>query len=205
MTILGTDSLTDIANKITAANIGVSASVINDGSGTSPFRLNIASRNSGSAARLTFDGSALGLTSTTLVQGQDAVVSYGASGSGLQAVSSSNTITSLVPGLTLNLTSVGTATVTVARDDSKITDSIQSFVDTYNKVAQSISDDTKFDADDQTQNGVLFGNSTIQQVQQGLGLFVGSAFSGVGNLKTLSSVGITDQPGRYMAAGYRLA
>lgn len=193
LTILGTDTLSEIANKITSANMGISASVINDGSGATPFRLNITSRNSGAAGRLVFDGSSLGLNTTTLVTGQDAVVSYGSSGStsGLQATSSSNSFSTLVPGLTLNLNSLGSATVTVSRDDSKISTSVQSFTDSYNKVITSIATLTKFEASNTANNGVLFGNSTVELIQQSLGNFISKTFSGVGSLTNLGSVGIS--------------
>lgn len=190
VTIQSSDTLTTISNKINAAGVGVSASIINDGSGTNPYRLSISSRYSGQNGRLMFDGSAMGLTSTTLVEGQDAVVSYG-SGNGIQAVSSNNTFSTLVPGLTITAASVGAATVTVARDDSKIVDSVQEFVDSYNDIMKDIGDLTKFDASNSNNNGVLFGNSTIRQVEQALSNFVNRSFTGVGGVKSLLAVGIS--------------
>lgn len=192
LSILGTDSLTTIAQKISASNLGVVASVINDGSGTSPFRLSLSARNSGAAGRILFDGSALGLNTTSLVQGQDAMVSYGGAGTGgLQATSSTNTFTALVPGLTLSLNGVGTASVTVARDDSKISDAVQTFTDSYNKVISSLAEVTRFDVNNSANNGALFGNSIAQEMQQALGSFIAKTFSGVGSLKTLAAAGIS--------------
>ena len=82
ITIASTDTLANIATKINDAGVGAAASIINDGSSGSPFRLSISSRNSGSAARLVFDGSGAGLSSTSLVKGQDAVLIYGGSANG---------------------------------------------------------------------------------------------------------------------------
>jgi flagellar hook-associated protein 2 len=193
--ILATDKLQDVVNKINEAGIGVAASIINDGSGANPYRLNLTSRNSGAAGNIIFDGSAAGIQATTLTKGQDAVVQYGTSGgtNTLQVTSSSNTLTGLVPNLTVNLLSASSqpVTVSVTNDNSKISDSVQSFVDAYNKVIGDIATDTKFDANNPANNGVLFANSTVEQIQQGLGLFAGQVFNAGGTINNLGQVGIT--------------
>jgi len=194
ITLAATDTLSDIAKKVNDLGIGVAASIINDGSGNTPFRLSLASRNSGLNGRLILDGGATGINTTSLVQGQDAVLVYGgdATGKGGLVVSNSNnTFTGIVPGLTLTLNGVGSSTVTVNRDDAKIKDSISSFVDAYNKIVDNVADATKFNPDDQTKNGVLFGNSTVQDIESALGLFVARSYSGAGKYKTLASVGIS--------------
>lgn len=194
VTLAATDTLADIARKVNDLGIGVSASMINDGSGNTPFRLSIASRNSGIAGRLILDGGATGISTTSLVQGQDAVMVYGGDATGkggLVATNSTNTFTGIVPGLTLSLTGIGSSTVTVNRDDAKIKESIKSFVEAYNKVIENIAEVTKFDSADRTKNGVLFGDSTVQQVENALGLFVARSYGGVGQYKTLASVGIS--------------
>jgi flagellar hook-associated protein 2 len=196
ITIASTDTLANIATKINDAGVGAAASIINDGSSGTPFRLSISSRNSGSAARLVFDGSGAGLTATSLVKGQDAVLIYGggANGTGgLLSTSSSNTVTGLVPSLTLNLAGVGTTTVSVSNDTSKITTAVQSFVTNYNAVVTNIANVTNFDANNAANNGILFGNSTILQVQQALGQFVNTHYNSTigGTLSGLGSIGIT--------------
>ena len=169
VTILGTDSLQDVARKINAAGIGVSASIINDGSGALPYRLSLTSQYSGAAGALIFNGSSIGLNSQQIMQGQNAVITYGgqADGAGgLQATSNSNTFSNLVPGLTVNLAGVGTSSVTVANDNSQVASSVQTFVTSYNKVVTDIANLTSFDASDPTKNGVLFGNATIEQLAE---------------------------------------
>jgi flagellar hook-associated protein 2 len=192
--IESTDTLSNISTKINNANAGVSTAIINDGTDSTPYRLSLSSRNSGLAGRVIFDGSALGLDTTMLVEGQDASMVYGGNTDGtggLQATSNSNAFTGLVPGLTVNLTGVGNTTVSVTSDTTKITDAVQSFVDSYNKVIDNIADVTKFDSTNQTNNGVLFGNSITQQAENALGSFVTHTYSGTGTYRTLASVGIT--------------
>ncbi|MGN6371249.1 MAG: flagellar filament capping protein FliD [Phycisphaerae bacterium] len=194
VTVSTTDTLSDIATKINDLGIGAAASVINDGSAGTPYRLSISSKNSGQAGRIVFDGSGAGLETTSLVKGQDAVVLYGGSSNGtggLLTTSSKNSISGLIPSLTLNLTGVGTTTVSVTNDTSKITTAVQGFVDSYNKVVQNIADATKFDQNNPANNGVLFGNSTVQQVQEALGAFVNQSYSGYGSITSLADVGIT--------------
>jgi flagellar hook-associated protein 2 len=196
ITIAPTDTLANIATKINDAGVGVAASIINDGSSGSPFRLSISSRNSGSAARLLFDGSAAGLTATSLVKGQDAVLIYGGSANGtggLLSTSSDNTVTGLVPSLTLNLTGVGSTTVSVTSDTSQVATAVQTFVTNYNAVITNIANVTNFDATNNANIGILFGNSTVLQVQQALGQFANTNYNSSigGSLSGLGSIGIT--------------
>ena len=196
ITIASTDSLSAIATKINNLGINAQATVINDGSGSNPFRLSITSRNAGVAGRVIFDGSGAGLSTTSLVDGQDAAVIFGGNANGtggLLSTSSSNIVTGIVPGLTVTLNGVGSTTISVNRDDSQITTAVQTFVNSYNQVVNNIAQVTAFNANDQTQNGVLFGNSTVEQVQNALNQFVSQSYSGVGLYTNLASVGISIQ------------
>ncbi len=192
--IATTDTLANISTKINNANAGVSASIINDGSGATPYRLNLSSRNSGVAGRVVFNGGGAGLSNITLVDGQDAAIVYGGNANGtggLLATNATNTFSNLVPGLTLNLTGVGTTSVAVTSDTGKITDAVQKFVDSYNKVIDNIATVTNYDSSNATNNGVLFGNSSIQQVENALGQFITQSYSNAGSYRTLATVGIT--------------
>ncbi len=189
--ITATDTLSNIASKLNSAGAGIAASIINDGSAGSPYRLSISSRNSGKAGRLIFNGSGAGLSTTELVHGEDAVLIYGGNANGtggLVTTSSSNAVSNLVPSLTLNLTGVGSTNVSVTNNPSKIQDAVQGFVDSYNKVVDNITEATAFNASDQTKNGVLFGNANVQLVQDALGRFLTHTYSG--NFRGLASVGI---------------
>jgi len=96
-----------------------------------------------------------------------------------------------VPGLTLNLTGIGSTTVAVTNDTSKITNAVQNFVDSYNNVVNNLTQLTAFNANDPSQNGILFGNSNAQQVQDALGTFITRSYSNSGQYSTLASVGVT--------------
>jgi flagellar hook-associated protein 2 len=194
--IAATDTLSDVVQKINTANVGVAASIINDGSGTAPYRLSLTSRNSGAAGNINFDGSALGIQGTALSTGQDAVVRYGSGGSGstLQITSSNNTITNLVPGLTINLASASSQPVTVgvSQDTSNIGTVLQTFVTDYNKIVADIGTDTAFDPNNPSAKGILFTDSTVEQLQNDLGHFIGQIYNTGSKVVTnLAAVGIT--------------
>jgi flagellar hook-associated protein 2 len=93
--------------------------------------------------------------------------------------------------MAVTLNGVGNSSITVNNDPSKVTSAVQSFVDNYNQVINTIATDTAFNAQDQTQNGVLFGNSTVQQLQDSMGQFIARAFSGVGQYRTITAMGIS--------------
>ncbi|HTS88784.1 MAG TPA: flagellar filament capping protein FliD [Gemmatimonadales bacterium] len=153
VTIVSTDTLSNIADKINAADSGaapsgVSATVI--AAGTSQARLVLTSDQSGSAGMTLADTSGtvlqtLGILSapTTisataiLQQGQDAQYSV----DGISLTSNSNSITNAIQGVTLNLTQAAPGsitTITVARSESDAEAAVQSFVDAYNGVVQFI-------------------------------------------------------------------
>lgn len=191
-----TTTLRQLADAINSAGLGVSASIIRDGSGANPYRLSLLSTESGEAGRLAVQGDIRALSFSTAARGQDAVLLYGVEGPGSDPVlltSSNNTFKNVVPGLTLDLVSAsaGPVTVTVSRDTQGITDQAKRLVDGYNLVFDKVRELTKFNA---TTNkfGLLFGDSTLQGIDRSLKSLLTSPVSGIlsADLNTLSEVGI---------------
>ena len=89
---------------------------MNDGSGTDGFHLVLTAINSGRAGRIVIDGGATGLTTQNVVNGEDAAVFYGGSNStsSLLVTSSSNQLTGIIPGVTVQLQGTGAASLNVA-------------------------------------------------------------------------------------------
>jgi len=152
----GTDSLGDIKDAINAANAGVNATIVNDGSG---YRMVLTSKETGEnmafkidvtdndgnntdgtgLSRLAYDptsASPIANNMTALNSAQDAKFKV----NNLDIKKSSNTVTDAVAGLTLNLKNITTApiTVDVTRDDTALKKNLQSFVDAYNKVQSTM-------------------------------------------------------------------
>lgn len=199
------DSLAGIRDAINAANIGVTATIINDGSGT-PYRLALSSKNQGAAnsIKVSVSGSA-GLTNfisndpaatqnlSETVSAQDALLQI----NGVNVSSTSNKVTSAIPGVTLNLlkTTTGTpTTVTVGRDSANFTKLVDSFVKNYNDLNKTIKDLTSYDPKTKAA-GLLIGDSAVRAIQTQIRSVISSNVPGVvsGAYTNANQVGITFQ------------
>ena len=89
---------------------------------------------------------------------------------------SSNTITDLIPGLTINLVGTGDSTITVAQDSSALYSKIAAFVTAYNALDQSLKDISSYDTT--TKKGaVLYGDSTITSLRRDIRSIITSTLS----------------------------
>jgi flagellar hook-associated protein 2 len=193
ITIANTDTLAGVQKKINDLGFGVSASIINDGSGASPFRLSLAARNTGRSGRVVFDAGAVGVQTRNLVEAQDAVVFYGATGGNepLIITSSTNQLTNVIKGVTIDLHSAGSQPVSLSVSDNPdaVLTELKKFADSFNGLVDRLHELTKFDAGTNTK-GTLLGESTVQQVESELYAAVQVIVSGIGQYRILSDVGV---------------
>ena len=177
------DTLDQLAGYINTQNLGVTASVINDSSGS---RLALVSNNSGTAAGFTISA-ASGLTFTQASAGQDASLTV----DGIPIDSASNTVTGAVAGLTLNLVGAnpgGQVTVSIAPDSTQVSQAIATFVGAYNTAIGDVN--TQYTVNASNQEGPLSGDTTVRLLQDSLLSIAG--YSGGGNgVSTLADLGIT--------------
>ncbi len=191
------DTLDEIVTKINAANIPVTASVINTGSGATPFHLTLTSTINGRDGELIIDNAPLteDLGFTTLTQGQDAKVFFGSTdpADGFLITSDSNTIDDLLQGVTINLVKASdeAVTVTVKRDIETIADAVLNFATTFNDAIGRMNDHDFFNVDTE-ERGVLLGDNTVSQVRDGLHrLALGKPKGVETQYQFLSQVGLT--------------
>lgn len=187
-------SLNDIASAVNSAGAGINATVVNTGDPANPSTLVFNSTQTGAGKTfstslqssdatlnfLKYDSSVANDTRLTQ-KAQDAVVSI----NGVSMHSSNNTLTTGINGVSLNLSTTGQSTVTIARDNAAIQASVQKFVDAYNKVLKT----TK-----SLQNGSLQGSPTMQSVNDMLRSVLTQPISGVDPTKELAylaQLGIT--------------
>lgn len=132
-------TLADIQSAINTAtgNTGVTASILNDGTANGN-RLVLTAKNTGTDSVVTIGGSlAPGFVFGETVPAANAVIDV----DGVLGIQKqSNTVTDVVPGVTLQLKDTGTTTVTVTRDNEGIAEKVTAFVDAYNKLATTIGD-----------------------------------------------------------------
>ncbi len=187
-----TDSLQDVVTKINDLGIGVTASVLNDGSGYTPYRLSLYSERSGREGALLVDASNSPLAFRELIAARDAVIAFGDGGTAVLATSSTNEFTELVDGLSLQVgqPTGQPVTVTVDADDSSIVSKVGLFVDSFNKVIEKIDSLTFYNEADQT-TGTLFGSFETLRLQSDLTDLVTGRFAVDGSIRSLGAVGIT--------------
>ncbi len=200
ITIDSTNStLAGIRDAINDADIGVNASIINDGSG---FRLLFASTDTGAENSLEVsvtESGAAGLsafefngTSTNLSQtvaAQDAKFTV----NGLAVTSASNEVGSVVSGLELSLkalTSGVPVDVTVSRNSASLKSALSGFIGAYNGLIDTTNALSAFDPATQ-EAGLLLGDATLRGVTGRLRSEINTAISGIGAYNTLASIGIT--------------
>lgn len=203
VTIGANSSLQNIADAVNAANLGVSATIVNDGSAT-PFRLVFSAKNTGAANSmsvttadptlqgfLSYDQVSVGgvknMTQTAAAQNAGLTVN------GVAVSSTSNTVTGAITGVTLNLAKIGTTTLTVARDTATLQSAIQGLVKAYNDANKTITNLSSYN-EATKQGGPLLGDSATRAIQSQIRRTLSSAIPGLnGNLTNLSQVGISFQ------------
>lgn len=197
------NSLQGIRDAINAAKMGVTATIVNDGSGT-PYRLALSSDNNGTSnsIKITASGDATvsgllahdpagtqNLSETVTAQNANFKVN------GVSVSKASNSVSDVIQGITLNLSKVTTspATLTVARDTAAISSSISGFVKAYNDLAGTLKNVSAYDAASKT-GAILQGDSTVRSLQAQLRSMLSTAVTGTsGALTTLSDVGVAFQ------------
>lgn len=171
VTFEATDTLEDAARKISNSDAGLAATIINDGSGFSPFRLNLTSRESGREGEVLINTNGFELGLSTLSEGDDAVVFFGDDdpANAVMLTSGTNTLDNVIQGVSIDLNSTSTSAVqlSVTSDPSQAEGAIVEFVDSYNTVLEQIDQFTFFDSDS-LQRGALFGDVTIANIERAM-------------------------------------
>ncbi len=195
ITFDSTDTLKDIVSKVNNSDAGVTISSINDGSGVNPFRLSLVSNQSGSAGRFILDTGGFDLGLDTLDKGSDARVFFGSTdpASAVLLSSSSNSLDSVIAGVTIDLKAASEepVTVNITRDTENIESKIGDFVQTFNNVLSRISMQTRY-VEETNQRGPLLGDGTTIALKNALFNTLFNENKGFSEaFETLVEVGIT--------------
>lgn len=196
------NTLSGIANAINSAtgNFGVSATILNDGSG---YRLVLSPKETGAANAITVavtdtgdgnDTDNAGLSRLSYVTGaqnltqtqaaQDAILTV----DGLSGItSSSNSVSGVIQGVTLKLKAGGSSTLDVATDTAAITQKVNDFITAYNKLVSDMQDLHK-------KGGVLEARNTVLTIQSQILSVFNTAMNIAGvDYQYLSQLGISLQ------------
>ncbi len=185
-----TDSLQSIADKINLSGSGATASVVSVvQNNQTVYKLQVAGApvpgsitdTDGLLGDIGFLQQGFG---NQLVQAQDASLTV----DNLNLTSDKNSVTGVVPGVTLNLLKANsTVTVSVTQDTQKITDSFNAFKDAFNSFVDFVGQNSSFDSKT-FDSGPLFGDINVQQIESSVNSVLFSSL-GTGNYKTLTQLG----------------
>ena len=195
------DSLTGIASAINAANIGVTASIMNDGSGT-PYRLSLSGNNPGAASSMQISVSGDPALSAMLDQdpaGSQAMTETSTAQSaqftlnGVAVTSATNTDSNVISGVTLNLLATNTTTpttVTVSKNTLGAVSAINSFVSAYNTISSTLQQATSYNATTQ-QAGPLQGQNSVLSIMSQMQSMINAPVPGApSTMSMLAQVGV---------------
>jgi flagellar hook-associated protein 2 len=153
-----------VVTAINGAGTGVSAAAVQVSPGQ--YKLQLTAKTSGvandvSVAADAFTG--IGTLASTAVA-SDASITIGSGPGAYSVTSSTNQVSSVLPGVTLSLKSTGAATVTISQDAEKLADSVKAMVDALNPVVDEIKSLTSFDTQ-AVKGSLLLGNFTLRTLQ----------------------------------------
>jgi len=199
------NTLTGIVSAINAAAMGVTASIVNDGS-SAPNRLVLTNTQTGQnqsmsmavtgdtglSTLLNYDpsnnsGQALSETS----KAQDAQIKL----DGIAITKPGNTISDAITGVTLSLKKINTGNPTLlslTRNTSTLTTNLNNFVSGYNSLIGTITSMTAFDQ--KTHIGAsLYGESSLRSIKNQIRSTLASALPNATGLTSLNQLGISFQ------------
>lgn len=198
------NTLEGIMTAINDADIGVSASIVNDGSG---FRLLMRSEDTGESnsleiavsdddgnntdasglSQLAFNSSATHMEQTAAAQNAQFSIN------GLAVSNDTNQVSTAIPGVSMTLKQVSESPVslTVAQDTSAITKAIDSFVSGYNQFISTANALSAYDAENDVPSA-LVGDFTLRSVEGQVGNILRSTPPGFsGSIGSLAELGIS--------------
>ena len=198
-------TLEGIRDAINAAESDVNAVIVNDGSG---YRLLLNSKDTGvvnslqvsvtedggsGLANLAFDATATNLQQTSAAMDAQLTIN------GLGISSASNSVSEVIPGVTLTLNSVSgtdSVQVDVTQDNSAVRQALDRFVENYNALADQLKQFTDYNAETQS-GGVLLGDSVARSLERQLrDSLVNAVGEESGSFRYLVDIGVkTDESG----------
>jgi flagellar hook-associated protein 2 len=199
------DTLATLRDKINATGAGVTASIVNDTTGArlalrsdatgadNAFRLAVADDDGPDLAdgtglsRFAYDVGSTGMDRKQPGRNAEATIN------GIDVQSSSNQLSGVIEGLTLQLRQEGaSASVTVTNDRDAVKTAIQDFANAYNALTKAISEQTRYDAASKT-GGPLQGDSAATGLQRQLRSLLGAGSEASATFRRLSDVGLALQ------------
>jgi flagellar hook-associated protein 2 len=192
ITITSATSLASLASQINSQNSGVFAAVVNDGTNN---KLVITSRQTGTSNGFTINNSLTNSSGAalTFAAGQSPTsgntqnaVNAAFSVNGMNITSGSNTVTTAIPGVTVNLLKAGQTTITVTPDYTTLQNTLSTLVSQYNSLQKYVNQQS---ATSNRQSGPLANDSVARQVMADISARL-MASNSSSQLKYLANAGV---------------
>lgn len=202
VTLGSTATLDDLRTAVNDLGAGVTASIINTGSDTTPaYRLVLTAVSTGAANGVTIvsDDTDLDLDNSsgtggvdTLQAAQDATVVVGDPNQNpVTLTRSSNVVSDAIPGVTLTLlktTGSSTVQVGVSRDVAAVKANITALATAYNDVVKFINERNTYDTATK-KGGIFFNEPTVRGVLTQLRTALSSSVAGLSSVSTAGEIG----------------
>lgn len=172
-------SLNAIRDKINSTSTSVRAAVVDTGNG---YSLTFTTINGGASNNLVLkDSLSANLASTVSSAGVDAKFTV----NGQSFTRTSNTVLNAVPGLSLQLSKVGSSMLSVTSASAQNAQTIlNQIIDDYNSLINSYTSLSKYDPDP-TKRGSLYGDSTLSSIVDSITNSLMSGFKDAANSAAL--------------------
>lgn len=181
----GENNLEGIKNRINGLNAGVTASILNTGDPSAPYFLSISAVDAGAndIELRTSPGDSGSNLLTQTAPGSDAVFKV----NGQTVTSTSNIISSVIPGVTFRLSDITTAgeqiSLEVATSADPVVSELQKFAAAYNALS------TKLGSHTGDAGGALTGDAMLTSIRRNMSEMFGSLGSGA--LHSITDLGIS--------------
>jgi len=189
------DTLDKIVSKINNANPAAEVAVINDGSGSAPFRLSFSAERAGSQGRFIIDSGDFDLGFNKLDSGNDALIFFGSTdpADGILLTSSTNRMENVIQGVSLDLKATSNEAVEVnitqTLDDAEA--KVTEFLTAFNDVMTRIDELTRF-SKETGQRGPLLGDGTTLNLRNSMvSTFLGTNIGFNSTIDQLADAGVT--------------
>src|SRR5690606_35255813 len=195
------NSLQGIRDAINAANIGVTATLVSDGS-ANPDKLVLTSTKTGetSSMKITVDGDAAlqnlleyDPTGTQNLVQHNAAQNTQLTVNGMAIISATITFSEASQGVTIDALKTGQSSLTIAKDTSAVEKGVNDFVKAYNELNTALGTLTGYNAETKT-GGALLGDATARTIHEQVRKMLTGSLEGLSNTTmSLSKIGVAFQ------------
>jgi len=185
-------TLTQLADLLNQAsdNPGVTAAVVNSGTGATPFRLVLTANKTGEDNRISIVTPLNDLPLTELQGADGASLNAALKVNGVTYERQSNTgITDVLQGVSLTLKGTGSTSLQITSDTSGILDSVKGLVQSFQEALQDITSKTAYDRDTRT-FAPLASSSAVRGARGELRELLGSRINTGGSITSLVDLGL---------------